>query len=128
MKKRSVYCTCIIFACMLVKDKLNSLLIICVSVSMWIFLPLFISGQTQRIDKLRKELYSTNIEAQKVSVLLSLFQEARSMTSDNLLSHVTMAEKLTKPNTPEYFIANTYKGFYFLRIGDGSNALLQSVS
>lgn len=91
---------------------------------MWIFLPLFISGQTQRIDKLRKELYSTNIEAQKVSVLLSLFQEARSMTSDSLLSYVTMAEKLTKPNTPEYFIANTYKGLYFLRIGDGSNALL----
>lgn len=119
-----VYCAYIIFARMLGARKFDLLLRICATISACMLLPLFLPGQTQRIDNLRKEFYSTNDEPYKVSVLLSLLRESRSMTSDSLLLFVTMADKLVKPNTPEYFISNTYKGLYFLRNGDGNSALL----
>lgn len=87
--------------------------------------PVFVQGQTQRIAKLQKELVSANDAQQKVSVLIALFNESRSMSLENLLSYIEMAEKLTKPNTPEYFITKVNLGLYLLRSGKGAEAILE---
>lgn len=87
-------------------------------------MPVILMAQTVRITQLRNELYTTKDHQHKLSVLLSLLREGRSVPSDSLVQYIEMAEGLIKPDSPEYYKLNTYRAFYLLRNGNQNSALL----
>lgn len=89
-----------------------------------LLMPVILMAQTGRITQLRNELYTTKDQQHKLSVLLSLLREGRSVPSDSLVQYIEMAEELIKPDSPEYYKLNTYRAFYLLRNGNQNSALL----